>query len=205
METAQVNASAMRCGKAVPPSRQRAQASGAADVLTPAGRGGEGGGRSREDGSGGGTGTEAGIAMGGVGVVEYQSIDIIERPPHDPGPLAGGLLAGGLTWAALLLLPSTRLRSEPLERHAGRRARPGLTSLMLGLRVQTVDECFSVCWRPATRAGRRHPANLARACSVTPWPPACFCVCSSEKGACPRLHIPTTLCLTATLLGPMSG
>lgn len=72
-------------------SRQRAQASGAADVLlmSPAGSGGDGGrrrGRSREGGSGGGggTGTEAGIAMGGVRVVvEYQSIDIIEqRRPH---------------------------------------------------------------------------------------------------------------------------
>ena len=72
-------------------SRQRAQASGAADVLlmSPAGSGGDGERRrSREGGSGGGggggTGTEAGIAMGGVRVVvEYQSIDIIEqRRPH---------------------------------------------------------------------------------------------------------------------------
>lgn len=68
-------------------SRQRAQASGAADVLlmSPAGSGGDGGRRSREGRSGGGTGTEAGIAMGGVRVVvvEYQSIDIIEqRRPH---------------------------------------------------------------------------------------------------------------------------
>lgn len=65
-------------------SRQRAQASGAADVLllmSPAGSGGDGGRRSRGGGSGGGTGTEAGIAMGGVRVVvvEYQSIDIIEQ------------------------------------------------------------------------------------------------------------------------------
>ena len=68
-------------------SRQRAQASGAADVLmmAPARSGGDGGRRSREGGgSGGGTGTEAGIAMGGVRVVvEYQRIDIIEqRRPH---------------------------------------------------------------------------------------------------------------------------
>ena len=70
-------------------SRQRAQASGAADglLMSPAESGGGGGRRSREGGSGGGgggTGTEAGIAMGGVRVVvEYQSIDIIEqRRPH---------------------------------------------------------------------------------------------------------------------------
>ena len=69
-------------------SRQRAQASGAADVLlmAPAGSGGDGARRSWEGGGsgGGGTGTEAGIAMGGVRVVvEYQSIDIIEqRRPH---------------------------------------------------------------------------------------------------------------------------
>lgn len=77
-------------------SRQRAQASEAADVLAPAESGGGGGGRVREDGSGGGTGTEAGIAMGGVGVVEYQSIDIIEQRSRVHG--LAGWLAG--CWAA---------------------------------------------------------------------------------------------------------
>lgn len=66
--------------------------------------------------------------MGGVGVVEYQSIDIIERPTARPwsrcllwlaGWLAGSL--GRRCW-----LPSTRLRSEPLERQTGRRAGPQL-------------------------------------------------------------------------------
>ena len=93
MRRSQGNASAMRYGKQYTRSRQRAQASGAADVLllTPAGSGGDGGGgrsRREEGGSGGGgTGTEAGIAMGGVRVVvEYQSIDIIEqrRPAARP-------------------------------------------------------------------------------------------------------------------------
>lgn len=85
----------MRCGKAVGPSRQRAQASEAADVLAPAESGGGGGGRSREGGRGGGTGGEAGIAMGGVRVVEYQSIDIIEqRPAARPSLVLAGLLAG---------------------------------------------------------------------------------------------------------------
>lgn len=98
----------MRCGKAVSPSRQRAQASGAADVLAPAGCGGDGGGRCREDGSGGGTGTEAGIAMGGVGVVEYQSIDIIERPTARP---LSRWLAGCLLWLACWLTWATALAS----------------------------------------------------------------------------------------------
>ena len=84
-------------------SRQRAQASGAVDVLlTPAGSGGDGGGgrRSRREGAGGGsTDTEAGIAMGGVGVVvEYQSIDIIEqRRPHARPVSAGWLLLACLS------------------------------------------------------------------------------------------------------------
>jgi hypothetical protein len=105
----------MRCGKAVSPSRQRAQASEAADVVSPAEDGGKGGGRSREGGSGGGAEGEAGIAMGGVRVVEYQRIDIIEqRPDARPSRVSlSPLLAFWLAGSALLL-PLHKL--EPLER-----------------------------------------------------------------------------------------
>ena len=71
-----------------------------------------GGAAGREGESGGGvTGTEAGIAMGGVGVVvEHQSIDIIEqrRPPHDPRER---WVACSCWLAAGLLLPT---HSNPL-------------------------------------------------------------------------------------------
>ena len=98
-------------------SRQRAQASGAVDVLlTPAGSGGDGGGgrRSRREGAGGGsTDTEAGIAMGGVGVVvEYQSIDIIEqRRPH-ARPVSCCLPGCSASrWLAAALLPTHTQRT----------------------------------------------------------------------------------------------
>ena len=144
-------------------SRQRAQASGAVDVLlTPAGSGGDGGGgrRSRREGAGGGsTDTEAGIAMGGVGVVvEYQSIDIIEqRRPHARPVSAAACLA------VLLLVGWLRpcflhTRNEPLEPGGGHNR--DYTILTLGLSVQTRARVFHAL--PGVRESQHailHPSN----------------------------------------------
>jgi hypothetical protein len=143
-------------------SRQRAQASGAADVLSPAGGGGDGGGRSREGGSGGGTGTEAGIAMGGVGVVEYQSIDIIQQRPA-ARPSLDALLACCLL-AAALLLPTT----NPLN--------------------GTADERASVSSWPGVRTSRSqhailHPSNSARALDLSL---PCPCSVRTQRSASKR-------------------
>jgi hypothetical protein len=142
----------MRCGKAVSPSRQRAQASEAADVLSPAEDGGEGGGRSRVGGSGGGgTGCEAGIAMGGVRVVEYQRIDIIEqRPAARPSRVSLRCLLAFWLAGSGLLLP---LHTRPLERGRSR----DHTYTILGLSLQTAAgvSCFA-----ASRAVTRHPASI---------------------------------------------
>ena len=111
-------------------------------------------GGSREGGSGGGTGTEAGMAMGGVGVVEYQSIDIIEqRPAARPSRLAGcWLLAAGRC-------PAASYTDEPLERNSGYSR--DYAALALGLSVQTSGRVFHASgWRAASRAATRHPAPV---------------------------------------------
>jgi hypothetical protein len=159
-------------------SRQRAQASGAADVLSPAGGGGDGGGRSREGGSGGGTGTEAGIAMGGVGVVEYQSIDIIQQRPA-ARPSLDALLACCLL-AAALLLPTT----NPLNGTADVSARLYRSQT----RAERADERASVSSWPGVRTSRSqhailHPSNSARALDLSL---PCPCSVRTQRSASKR-------------------
>ena len=70
---------------------------------------------------GGNTGTEAGIAMGGVGVVEYQSIDIIEQRSRVHG--RAGWLVGWLLGCCWLLLAASLVPTQtnpcPLNGTAG--------------------------------------------------------------------------------------
>jgi hypothetical protein len=169
----------MRCGKAVSPSRQRAQASEAADVVSPAEDGGKGGGRSREGGSGGGAEGEAGIAMGGVRVVEYQRIDIIEQRP-DARPSRVSLSLRCLL-SGLLALPCCFLytNSNPLN---GRSR--DLAYSILGLSLQTAAGCFMLCLASGESSSDTPSCIYPNSALV-------LGVCSIKKGRPPRLHVST--------------
>jgi hypothetical protein len=91
--------------------------------------------------------------MGGVRVVEYQRIDIIEQRP-DARPSRVSL---SLRWLlACWLCPAvSSTNSNPLN---GRSR--DLAYSILGLSLQTAAGVSWFAWRPASRAATRHPASI---------------------------------------------